>query len=275
MFSVKRNEFFISQCWMCFRSVWKTIYHILFLVSYKNTHQLKGRPFKRHHFLIFFQRLEDTFHWAAAFLVLIVKFNIDNKKVTNLIFMCNFVQYLIEFKQTWGRGWGVLVFSCNHMEEVLSWLAHSDCFHLFLIFLLNFLLFVFYHRYLNQIVPFHFFYHWEEFEYQKPIWCLRGWSLQLIFFSKTLTCSASVGRAIRHLLWSLWAQPLNKLAESHLRELYLKSFWSCSDRCSNISQRLIVSWKLYICWAHLNLLTSWSDKISLHFHSLRLSLHRP
>ena len=226
-------------------------------------------------FLFFFKDWRIHFTEQQRFWVLNVKFNIDNKKVTDLIFMCNFVQYLIEFKQTWGRGWVVLVFSCNHMEKVLSWLAHTDYFHLFLIFLLNFFLFVFYHRCLNQIVPFHFYYHWEEFEYQKPIWCLRSWSLQLIFFSKTLTCSASVGRAIRHLLWSLWAQPLNKLAESHLRELYLKSFWSCSDRCSNISQRIIVSWKLYICWAHQNLLASWSDKISLHFHTLCLSLHRP
>ena len=51
-------------------------------------------------------------------------------------------------------------------------------------------------------------------------------------FSKTLTYSASVRRAIRHLIWSLWAQPLNELAELHLREFYLKCFWSYSDRCS-------------------------------------------
>ena len=34
-------------------------------------------------------------------------------------------------------------------------------------------------------------------------------------FSRTLTCSASVGRAMKHLLSSLWTKPLNELAELH------------------------------------------------------------
>ena len=42
-------------------------------------------------------------------------------------------------------------------------------------------------------------------------------------FSKTVTCSATVGRAIKRLLLSPWTVPLNELAELHLRGLYLKS----------------------------------------------------
>ena len=45
-------------------------------------------------------------------------------------------------------------------------------------------------------------------------------------FSKTLTCSASVGRAIKHLLLSLWTQPLKELAGLHFFGLNLKSFFS-------------------------------------------------
>ena len=64
-------------------------------------------------------------------------------------------------------------------------------------------------------------------------------------FSNTLTCSASVGRAIQHLLLFLWTQPLKLLAELYLRGLYLKLYCSREDLCSNISQSIMVSWKLY------------------------------
>ena len=60
-------------------------------------------------------------------------------------------------------------------------------------------------------------------------------------FSKTLTCSASVERAIQHLLLSLLMQPLNELAELHLRRLYLKISCRREERCSNISHDIIVS----------------------------------
>ena len=46
----------------------------------------------------------------------------------------------------------------------------------------------------------------------------------IIIFSNTLRCSTSVGRAIKHLLWSLCAQLLKELAELHLRELKLYNF---------------------------------------------------
>ena len=57
-------------------------------------------------------------------------------------------------------------------------------------------------------------------------------------FSKILTCLTSVGRAIQHLLLSLWTHPLSELAELHLRELYLKT--SCRrEKCSNISHNIM------------------------------------
>ena len=49
--------------------------------------------------------------------------------------------------------------------------------------------------------------------------------------SKTLTCSASVGSAIQHLLLSLWTQPLKELAELYFQGLYLNSFCRCIKRC--------------------------------------------
>ena len=59
--------------------------------------------------------------------------------------------------------------------------------------------------------------------------------------SNTLTCSASVGRAIKHLLLSLWTQPLKELAELHFLRLNLKSFCSCEARLSNILHKIMVT----------------------------------
>ena len=41
-------------------------------------------------------------------------------------------------------------------------------------------------------------------------------------FSKALTCSASVGRAIIHLLLSLWTQPLNEFCRITLKWVIFK-----------------------------------------------------
>ena len=64
-------------------------------------------------------------------------------------------------------------------------------------------------------------------------------------FSNTLTKSASVGRAIQHLLLLRWTHPEKLLALLHFLGFYLKICFSKSDLCSNISERIIVSWKLY------------------------------
>ena len=42
---------------------------------------------------------------------------------------------------------------------------------------------------------------------------------------------------MEHFLWSLRTHPLKELAELHFCWLYLNNFWSCSERCSNISQK--------------------------------------
>ena len=63
----------------------------------------------------------------------------------------------------------------------------------------------------------------------------------IIFFSKTLTNSASVGRAIHHLLLSRWTHPEKLLALLHFLGLYLNISFNNSDLCSNILQRIIVS----------------------------------
>ena len=65
-------------------------------------------------------------------------------------------------------------------------------------------------------------------------------------FSNNLTCLASVGRAMQHLLFSLWNHPLKELAELHFRGLYLKISWRRQERYSNIPHKMMVSWKLYI-----------------------------
>ena len=64
--------------------------------------------------------------------------------------------------------------------------------------------------------------------------------------ANNLTCSASVGRAIQHLLLSLYTLSLNELVELHLRGLYLKISCKRQERRSNISHNIILSWKLYI-----------------------------
>ena len=60
-------------------------------------------------------------------------------------------------------------------------------------------------------------------------------------FSKTLTNSASYGRAIQHLLLLRWTHPEKLLALLHFFGLYLNISFSNSDLCSNISRRIIVS----------------------------------
>ena len=64
--------------------------------------------------------------------------------------------------------------------------------------------------------------------------------------SNIQTCSASAGNAIQNLLLSLWTQPLKEPAELYFRGLHLNSFCRWTDRCLNISQSIMVYWKLYI-----------------------------
>ena len=60
-------------------------------------------------------------------------------------------------------------------------------------------------------------------------------------FSKTLIKSASVGKAIQHLLWLRCTYPEKLLALLHFVGLYLKICFSKCDLCSNISHRTVVS----------------------------------
>ena len=68
----------------------------------------------------------------------------------------------------------------------------------------------------------------------------------IYIFLNILTCSASVGSAIWHLLLSLWTHLRKELAELHFQGLYLKSFCRWTEHRSNISQSIMVSWKMYI-----------------------------
>ena len=131
------------------------------------------------------------------------------------------------------------------MAVALSYPCHTGHCHPFQVSWMRFFSFVFYHRCINQIKLFHFCYHWS----------ISVWKASLVFtqlkppiivFSNTLTCSASVGRAIQHLLLSLWTQPLKELAELHLWGLYMKISCRREECCSNISHNIIVSYKLYI-----------------------------
>ena len=70
--------------------------------------------------------------------------------------------------------------------------------------------------------------------------------LPISVFSNTLTCSASAGKAMHHLLFSLWTQPPNQLAELHFLGFNLKRSYKCEERGLNISHNIMVSWKLYI-----------------------------
>ena len=69
--------------------------------------------------------------------------------------------------------------------------------------------------------------------------------LPIRVFSKTLIKSALGGRVIQHLLFLWCTHPEKLLALLHFLGLYLKICFSKSDLCSNISRRIIVSWKLY------------------------------
>ena len=59
-------------------------------------------------------------------------------------------------------------------------------------------------------------------------------------FSKTLSKSASVGRAIQHLMLLRWTHTEKLLALLHVLGLYLNIPFKRSDLCSNISQSYCV-----------------------------------
>ena len=133
---VDRNKFFFSKCWMCFRSVQKTIYFIFPLISSKNTYKLKVWSFRRLHLFVFFK------DWLINFF---------KQSLWSLIVKCPRCPILSSCEILCNIVCCVFVCWCNHVKVVKSWFAHTDCFYQFLIFLLKFFLFVFCHRCVNQI----------------------------------------------------------------------------------------------------------------------------
>ena len=85
--------------------------------------------------------------------------------------------------------------------------------------------------------------------------------------SKSKISSEFVGKAIMHLLLSLWTQPLNELAELHFLRLNLENCRKLLDLCSNISAKIMVSWKLYSLFSCLRLSksSSWQNFLTYSF----------
>ena len=94
-------------------------------------------------------------------------------------------------------------FCCNHKEEVSPWPANIGCFHPFLKFLSIFFLSASVRQFLNQILLFIFFLLDKRIYVSKAGLVFIQLNQPINVFSNILTCSASVGRVIRHLLLSL------------------------------------------------------------------------
>ena len=132
-------------------------------------------------------------------------------------------------------------FLWSRRVEVLSLCYRTSYFHPFLVFLSIFFFFFFCPliTWINLYLSLLFF--------GKSIWESKT---RLVFtqlktpisvLSKRRISLAFVGKAIKHLLLSLWAQPLKQLAQLHFLGLNLKRPWKRVDLCSNISSKITVS----------------------------------